>query len=111
MKKVQILRFDHIHSDGDLFTNETVITCKNKVLMLKDFDHGKPLGKVNVFKEKDGLYAEINPHKFNGLYPSIGFELIKSHAGGKGITNITEIKLHYVGLSENPNIDPEIKPI
>lgn len=110
MKKVKILSFDKVDSVGDLFPIGSV-KWSHEVMLTHNFDHTKPLGKVEVSQEKDGLYTELDESKFKGLTPAIGFQVIDSELREDGVTVFKEIKLEYVGLCMNENLDPEIKPL
>ena len=109
-KKIKILNYNTIDSDGDFFI-EGCAEINNPVLLNHNFDHNKPFGRVDVYSEKEGLFIEINSDIFEGLFPSIGFQIIKMTKLEGGINRIDKIKLNQVGLCEKPNIDKTIKPI
>jgi len=98
-----------IDSDGDMII-PSGITFKNPVPVLRDFST-KPedvLGNCDLSYEGESIVAKSDISE--NLYPAIGFQIIKCHQDG-GVRVIDECKIHYVGLSDNPNIDPSIMRI
>lgn len=110
MKRTFTIATGQLDSQGDIIKLDGV-KMPNKILMTENFDNSKVVGKAELKREGDAIkaVAEIPDHLLDA-YPAIGFQLLKSHIEGD-IRVIDEMKLHYVGLSANRNVDTSIKSI
>ena len=108
--KSKILTFNIQDSDGYIFLPDSV-DVNSKPILTRNFDLTYSLGKVDLVKDNTALYAIIDSAKYKGLYPAIGFQIIKSFINHNGFKVITDIKIYQIGLCDYPNIDPTIKPL
>ena len=110
MIKTFVVANGKIDSQGDMLMLDG-IKIPDKVLVAKDFDHKQPVSFATVDNTGTQLIATADiPDEMIGLYPAIGFEVVKTHREGD-IRFIDECKLHYIGLCFNQNVDDDIKPI
>lgn len=107
-----IVATNNIDGQGDIINMDGVkIPEGSKVPLTKDFNPEKLLGEATVSVSADGksIQAEADiPDEFMGDYPAIGFEIIKSRQEGD-VRVIEEMKLHYLGICVNENVDPNVK--
>lgn len=109
MKKVTVtIATDKPDARGDILKLDGV-RFKNPVQLTKDFK--EPVGEAEVSISGNEIKAAFEvPNGMEHAYPAIGFQVLKSHEEN-GVRHLDEIKLHYVGLSFSPNVDPDIKTI
>jgi hypothetical protein len=110
MTKTFTVATGNTDSEGDIIKLDGV-SIPDRVLLTFEFDNTNPIGYCKVRNTGSELIASADiPDNFVGMYPAIGFQIVKSHYEGR-IRVIDEMKLHYIGLSTKPNVDEFIKPI
>jgi hypothetical protein len=99
-----------LDSQGDIIKIDG-IKMPDKIQVIETFDTSKIVGEAELKRESSTIkaIAEIPDHYLDS-YPAIGFELIRYHMDGDTRV-IDEMKLHHIGISANPNVDPLIKTI
>jgi len=102
-----------VDNDGDIILPTAIKMPEKGLKILDHFDYSKPIGIVTELKRvgnscvATGMFNE-DP---TGLYPAIGFDVIKSHKNAHSGITFDEIRLWSVGITPAPNADPKIKPI
>lgn len=103
-----ILEKGNVDSDNQQVIVDGII-FKDEYPIYKDFENC--IGSCRISVENGMLTAEAElSTEHEGLYPSIGFLTIQSYEKND-VTVHTKSKLICIGLCENPNLDPTIKPI
>ena len=113
MKKVKFVIEDgSIDALGNKVSIDGMQVPNKKVLLTRDFDVTKPIGRCDVFKEDGLLKAEAEiPDELIDAYPAISFKILDFEAGDDGLMNITDARLSGVSLCWRPNTNPSIKKI
>lgn len=115
-KKFTAVLFNRKDSTGDIILPGAIKSIPDKGLpIMMEFDtpvNGLCIKRVEIDKVGVHITASVPYILINGpfLWPAIGFRVIKSTEGVSGRI-IQEMDLKVIGLSINPNADPEIKPI
>ncbi len=114
IKKTFTIATGSIDSDHDIIMPGAIKMPEGSTVKILDhFDASKPVGVITEIKQDSndivatGMFRE-DP---TGLYPAIGFQVIKSHENMHGGRTIEELKLYCVGVCPGPNADPNVKPI
>lgn len=113
MIKTFPLATTYLDSDGDkLMPGALKLPTGKTVKITHGFNAANLVGLVSEIKEDKGEFICTGHFKTDptGLYPAIGFTVIKSHMEGT-VRVLDEVKLYQVSVSPNPNSDKSIKPI
>lgn len=117
MKKTfTAVTFNQPDAQGDIFlpgSIKSIKTVGGSVVILHDFDPTKIVGnaeRVQTTEKELKITADIKD-EYLKMTPAIGFQIIKSEPNEHGGRTIHEINLRCVGLSPQPNADPNIKPL
>lgn len=105
-----IIETGKVDSNGDVIILDGLKIPDKSLPILKDFNHAECIGRATLKHEGGAIKADaVFSEKYFDGYPAIGFQVIKSEPNEHGGRNILEAKLHYVGISLTPNVDPSIK--
>jgi hypothetical protein len=111
MNKKFIIEMGLLDNRGDLLRLDGLTIKDRPTMALQDFNAMKPLGQCAVLLEDGVLKADCKLLDNTDGYPAIGFSVEESEPNEHGGRTITKATLHYVGISNSPNADPNIKRI
>ena len=114
MKCTFIVETNKPDSNGDIINFEG-LAIKDKTPILRAFNNAQVLGQASLKVEGEYLIAEAEildrfENEILDTYPAIGFKILQEHKEGSNRI-IDNAKVLAVGLSPQPNVNPDIKTI